>query len=314
MPSSESPSAAERELIYMARFRFSLRRSKSRDPEGRMSVIDHLRELRRRLTIVILIVGIGSIFGWIYYKDILDFLKEPYCSVPAKYRLVPSGSNKCVLIYHGVLDGFTSRLKVSIIAGAVFTGPLWLYQVWGFITPGLRKNERRYTVGFVIASTVLFVAGMALAFAVLSKGMNVLLSQATTATQAYLTVTDYLGFVTLLLVAFGAAFELPLLVVMANFAGVLPAKVLKKSQRLGIFLIFLFAAIATPSTDPFTMTAMAVPMCLLFEAAVLIAVIHDRRKDRRLALAKTAGPDPDDSVPSRIDPIPQPLDGWADST
>ncbi len=298
----------------MARLRFSLRRNKNRDPEGRMSVIDHLRELRRRLTIVILIIAVGSVFGWIFYKDILDFLKEPYCSVPAKYRLVPPGSNKCVLIYHGVLDGFTSRLKVSIIAGAVLTGPLWLYQIWGFITPGLRKNERRYTIGFVVASTVLFVAGMALAYAVLSKGLNVLLSQATTATQAYLTVTDYLGFVTLLLVAFGAAFELPLLVVMANFAGVLSAKVLKKSQRLGIFLIFLFAAIATPSTDPFTMCAMAVPMVVLFEAAVFIAVVHDRRKARRMALAAASGPDPDDDTPSRIDPIPQSLDGWGDST
>ncbi|MBV9593624.1 MAG: twin-arginine translocase subunit TatC [Actinobacteria bacterium] len=278
-----------------------------------MSVLDHLRELRRRLVVMVLIVAAGSIVGWVFYQDILNFLKEPYCSIPAKYRYVPGGTHECVLTYHGVLDGFTARLKVSVIAGAVLTGPLWLYQIWAFIVPGLRKNERKYTIVFVIASTVLFVAGMALAYAVLSKGLRVLVTQATSSTQAILTVTDYLNFVTLLLVVFGAAFELPLLVVMANFAGVLPAKLLRKSQRLSIFLIFVFAAVATPSTDPFTMCAMAIPMCLLFEAAVVIAVVHDRRKAQRRAVA--VAPDPGDDVPSRIDPIPQPLDDqWTDTT
>jgi sec-independent protein translocase protein TatC len=227
-----------------------------------------------------------------------------------------AGTKKCELVYYGPLDGFTTRLKVSVIAGAVFTGPLWLYQIWAFITPGLRKNERKYTIIFIITSTILFVAGMSLAYVVLSKGLNILLTQAGEGVSALLTVNAYLSFVTLMLVVFGAAFEVPLLVIMANLAGVLSAKVLRKSQRIAIFLIFLFAAVATPSTDPFTMCAMALPMVLLFEGAVLFAVFHDRRKARRKA-AERVEAHLDDDVPSRIDPVPQRYgagDDWGDTT
>jgi sec-independent protein translocase protein TatC len=239
--------------------------------------------------------------------------------VPAKYRVISAGPHapKCALIYHGALDGFTTRLKVSVITGAIFTAPFWLYQIWGFITPGLRRNERRYTIGFIAASTVLFAAGMSLAYIVLSKGLQVLLEQSGYGTQAQLTINDYISFVTLMLVVFGAAFELPLLVVMANLAGVLSAKVLKKSQRIAIFLIFLFAAVATPSTDPFTMCAMAVPMVVLFEGSVFFAVVHDRRKARRKA-AERAEAHLEDDQPSVVDAIPQRLpiarDSWSDTT
>jgi sec-independent protein translocase protein TatC len=276
-----------------------------------MAVLDHLRELRRRLIYIVLVVAAGGVLGWIFYIPILHFLEHPYCSVPAKYRFNGSNKNKCVLTYTGVLDGFTARLKVSVIAGAVFTGPVWLYQIWAFITPGLRKKERKYTVIFIAASTVLFIAGMALAYVVLSKGLNILIQQAGVGTQAVLTITEYLSFVTLMLIVFGSAFELPLLVVMANLAGVLPASLLKKSQRIAVFLIFAFAAVATPSTDPFTMIAMAAPMVVLFELAVLFAVVHDRRKARRKE-AERAVEHLDDDVPSQIDPIPQRIPGNGD--
>ncbi|MDT4891420.1 MAG: sec-independent protein translocase protein TatC [Pseudonocardiales bacterium] len=295
-----------------------LRRLRGRpaNPEGRMSVLDHLRELRRRLILVVLFIIAGGVLGWFLYDPILSFLKHPYCSVPARYRYQPAGINKCVLTYQGVLDGFTSRLQISLISGAVLTAPLWLYQIWAFITPGLRKNERRYTIVFIVASTLLFAAGMALAYVVLTKGLNVLLRAGTDQTQAILTVNKYIGFVTLMLIVFGAAFELPLLVIMANLAGVLPARLLKKSQRLAIFLIFAFAAVATPSTDPYTMCAMALPMVVLYEFAVLFAVLRERRRDRR---AQLAGPEefPDDEVPSQVDAIPEPLradESWADTT
>ncbi len=297
------------------RLKIRLRRRK-RDPEGRMSVIDHLRELRHRIIVSLLIVAAGAILGWIFYDPILRFLEHPYCSVPYKHRF-PGTDTGCHLVFNQVLAGFTTRLKVSLISGAVLTSPLWLYQIWAFITPGLRKNERKYTVWFVAASTVLFAAGVALAYAVIAKGLRVLILAAGSGTQALLTIDSYLSFVTLMLVIFGASFELPLIVVMANMAGVLPAKWLRKSQRIAIFLIFLFAAVATPSTDPFTMCAMAAPMCILFEGAVLFAVIHDRRKARRKAEARALAPesDDDDDVPSRIDPIPRSLDEpWTETT
>jgi sec-independent protein translocase protein TatC len=288
-----------------------LRRRRS-NPDARMPVMDHLRELRRRLLAIIVIVAAGAVVGWIFYDPIIHFLERPYCSVPVAHRYSPDGK-ECALIYNGVLAGFTTRLKVAIIAGAVMTGPLWLYQIWAFVTPGLRRNERKYTRWFIAASTLLFVAGMTLAYLVLSKGLNVLLGAAGAGVQALLTVDAYLGFVTLMLVVFGAAFELPLLVVMANLAGVLSARILRKSQRLAIFLIFLFAAVATPSTDPFTMCAMAVPMVALFEAAVVFAVVHDRRKARRKE-AERAAEHPEDDVASRVDPFVKPIESWTETT
>jgi sec-independent protein translocase protein TatC len=276
------------------------------NPDGRMSVLDHLRELRRRVIIAAIVVAVGAVLGWYLYPHTLSFLKGPYCSVPYKYRFPGNDSNPkdCDLIYTGVLDGFTTRLKVAVISGAIFTAPVWLYQIWGFITPGLKKNERKYTVIFIAASTLLFAAGVTLAYLVLSKGISVLVRQAGSGTVAFLTVNNYLSFVTLLLTVFGLAFELPLLVVMANFAGVLPARLLRKSQRIAIFLIFLFAAVATPSTDPFTMCAMAVPMCLLFEGAVVIAVIHDKRKAARKALDRA-----EDLMTPKLPSLAENLDG-----
>jgi len=233
------------------------------------------------------------VVGWVFYDPILEFLKHPYCSVPARNRLISNGQpNSCTLQFHGVLDGFTSRLKVSFIAGAVLTAPFWLYQVWAFVTPGLKRNERRYSIIFIFSSTVLFALGVALAYLVLATGLNALVEASGDGVVAALTIDSYLSFVTLMLVVFGASFEIPLLIVVANFAGALPASLLLKSQRAAIFLIFLFAAAATPSTDPFTMCAMAIPMCVLYEVALLIAVIHDKRKAKRAAAAQI----PDDQA------------------
>jgi sec-independent protein translocase protein TatC len=270
------------------------------NPQARMSLIQHLREFRRRLVIVLVIVAVGAIAGWFLYNPIMTLLERPYCNINPRYRF-DGGGGQCVLVYHGALDGFTTRLKVAVCAGVALTGPLWLYQVWAFIAPGLRKKERRYTYIFITASTLLFAAGALLADLVLRKGLSVLLSQSGDNVQAMLTVTSYLSFVIAMLVTFGLAFELPLLIVMANLAGVLSGRVLRKAQRISIFLIFVFAAIATPSSDPFTMCAMAIPLVVLFEAAVLFAVLHDRRVARRRA-ADTARHEIEDVIPT---PYPQ---------
>jgi sec-independent protein translocase protein TatC len=282
-------------------------RKKNKNDEGRMSVLDHLRELRRRLLLVMVIVALGAVLGWVLYDHILNILENPYCNVPFKHRLAAQNQSRsqCNLVFRGPLDGFTIRLKVSVVAGAIITAPLWLYQLWAFVTPGLRKNERRWTIGFVLTSTALFAAGMALAYFTLSKGLDVLISSSGSGVQASLDVNSYISFVILMLVIFGASFELPLLIVMLNLVRILPFSVLKRSQRLGIFLIFVFAAVATPSTDPFTMTAMAIPMCVLFEAAVLFAFFNDRRRARR-ALAEEAEQLPD-GVSSDVNPIPEQL-------
>jgi sec-independent protein translocase protein TatC len=285
------------------------------NPEGRMSVLDHLRELRRRLILVMIIVALGAVVGWLIYNPLLDILKHPYCNIPYQHRLGAQNqsSSQCKLQFRAPLDGFTIRLKVSVIAGAVLTAPLWLYQLWAFVTPGLRKYERRWTISFVASSSALFALGMALAYFTLYKGLNVLVTQAGSGTQAGLDVNSYISFVVLMLVIFGASFELPLLIIMLNAVRVLPYRLLRRGQRLGIFLVFAFAAVATPSTDPFTMIAMAVPMVVLFELAVLWCFLHDRRRARR-QLAAQQEMLPDD-VPSAVEPLPERLDRpteWTD--
>jgi sec-independent protein translocase protein TatC len=277
------------------------------NPEGRMSVLDHLRELRRRLIIIFLIIAAGAVLGWVFYNHIIEILKHPYCHIDFHHRLGAQDQSKaqCNLLFRAPLDGFLLRLKVSFIAGAILTAPLWLYQIWAFVTPGLKKNERRWTVAFVLSSSLLFAAGMALAYVTLTKSLDVLIVSAGTGVQAALDVTQYISFVVLMLVIFGASFELPLLIVMLNIVRVLPYKLLKRGQRVGIFLIFVFAAMATPSTDPFTMIGMALPMCILFELAVLWAYVYDKRRAKRLAAEESE--QLSDDVASDINPIPEEL-------
>ncbi len=270
-----------------------------------MSVIDHLRELRRRIVYVLIIVALGAAVAYLFYDQILHVLKAPYCNVPAKYR-PPTTDGTCRLSYFGPADGFIARLKICAIGGTVITSPLWLYQLWAFVTPGLRKNERKYTVIFVFASSALFLTGMALAYAVLFTGLKVLITAAGNGTQPILAVDQYISFVVLLMIVFGASFELPLLIVILNLVRILPYRLLKRWQRLGIFLIFLFAGVATPSADPFTMCAMAIPMVLLFEASVLFAFVHDRRRARRRAEEEQTALADDEASP--LNPLPARLD------
>jgi len=273
------------------------------NPEGRMSVLDHLRELRRRLIIVMLLVAAGAVIGYLAYDWILGILKHPYCHVNYRHRFGARNQHDCSLVFRNPLDGFTTRLKVSVIAGAILTSPFWLYQLWAFVTPGLRRNERRWSIGFITSSLLLFACGGWLAYLTLAKGLEILIASSGTGVQSQLDVASYISFVTLVILVFGASFELPLLIVMMNAARVLPFTLLKRGQRLGIFLIFLFAAVATPSTDPFTMVAMALPMVVLFELAVLWCFLHDRRRARR-QLAEAEQQLPDD-VASSVNPIPE---------
>ncbi|HEX4727254.1 MAG TPA: twin-arginine translocase subunit TatC [Jatrophihabitans sp.] len=288
------------------------RQRRPANPEGRMSVLDHLRELRRRLIIVMLLVAAGAVIGYLAYNQILAVLKHPYCHVDYHHRFGARSQGECDLVFRQPLDGFTTRLKVSVIAGTIITSPFWLYQLWAFVTPGLRRNERRWSIGFISSSLLLFACGGGLAYLTLAKGLDILISSSGTGVQSQLDVASYISFVTLVILVFGASFELPLLIVMLNAVRVLPFSILKRGQRLGIFLIFLFAAVATPSTDPFTMIAMAVPMVLLFELAVLWCFLYDRRRARR-QLAEAEQQLPDD-IASTVNPIPERIEQpeWTD--
>jgi sec-independent protein translocase protein TatC len=242
-----------------------------------MSLSDHLSELRHRLLVSALAVILATIVAFIFHGTLLHALTQPYCALPHHYRIINS---RCTLIVSGVLDPFTITLKLSLYAGLVVSSPVWLYQMWKFITPGLYSHERRYAYAFVGGSTFLFLLGGLFAWLTLEKGLRFLLGFATGGLTSLLSFNSYLSFVTAMILVFAVSFEFPLLVVMLNLVGVLPYQRLRRWTRGTLFGIFVFAAVATPSQDPFTMLALAVPMCVLFALSLLFAYFHDKRKAR----------------------------------
>jgi sec-independent protein translocase protein TatC len=278
-----------------------------------MTLVGHLRELRNRVAVALVFILLGTAVSfWWYEHGLGDFLRAPYCDLPADLRFDGNGDQNCELLITDVFGGVFIRLKVSLLAGVVLSAPFWLYQVWAFITPGLKRNEKRYGVGFVAASSVLFALGATLAYYSLSAGLKLLLSLAGSGTAVALTAENYIGFVLSLLVAFGVSFELPLLAVALNLVGVLSHSVLSKGRRWIFFLTIVFAAFITPTQDPFTMLAMAGPMIVLFELAIQVARIVDRRRAKREAALGLAGLADDEASPlvegpSRLDE-PSPLD------
>ncbi|HEX3899113.1 MAG TPA: twin-arginine translocase subunit TatC [Mycobacteriales bacterium] len=254
-------------------------------PDGRMSLEQHLREFQRRMLISIAAVVIATAVAYVFHGTILHVLERPYCGLPANDRLV---GNRCTLVAFGVLDAFTVTLKLSLYAGIVLSSPVWLFQLWRFITPGLYAHERRNAITFVASSVALFLLGGAFAWLTLGKGLHFLLGFAHGGVTALLSFSSYLSFVVAMVLVFAVSFEFPLIVVMLNRVGVLSAQRLRHWSRGIIFGIFVFAAVATPSQDPFTMSALAGPMCLLFGIAVLIATVHDRRVAKALATSPDA--------------------------
>lgn len=267
-----------------------------------MTLIEHLRELRTRIFKALIFVVIGAIIGFIWYGNgLLRFLEQPYCSLPGDMRF-PS-NDQCTLLFFNPSDGLILRLKISFMTGIVLSSPFWLYELWAFITPGLRKNERRWAISFVLVSTSLFALGTACAYFTLKAGLQVLIGLAGPDVTAALSAPEYLNFVIVLLIVFGISFELPLIIVMLNLVGVLKYELLKKSRRWLIFLTFVFAAVITPSQDPFSMLAMAVPMTILFEGAIQFSRVHDKRAAKRHA-GESFDDIPDDQ-PSPLGPDDQ---------
>ena len=243
-----------------------------------MSLIEHLRELRRRVIISAVAVVAGTAVAFALHHQILHLITRPYCDLPSHYRLVQS---RCTLVVSGVLDPFTVTLKLSLYAGLLFSSPVWLWQIWQFVTPGLYLRERRWALAFVGSSVFLFAAGAVVAFITLKNGLRFLLGFATGGITSLLNFNNYLSYVTAMVLVFALSFEFPLFIVMLNLANVVSYARLRHWTRGVIFGIFVFAALATPSQDPFTMIALAAPMCLLFAGALGVAYLHDRRAERR---------------------------------
>ncbi|WP_214410999.1 twin-arginine translocase subunit TatC [Sphaerisporangium fuscum] len=246
------------------------------DSEGRMPLMEHLRELRNRLVKALLGLTVGTIVGFVFFDKLWVFMSEPYCRLPMAQKLK---TGECTLVVQGVFEGFMVNLKVALMFGAVVAAPIWLYQIWAFVTPGLYRNERRYSLTFLGLAVPLFAAGAGLAYFTMDKGLALLLGFTPGNVIPLISMDQYIGFLMAMLVIFGLSFELPLLMVFLNLIGVLPFRLVSKHQRMVIFLMFVFAAIATPSQDPITMLALALPMVGMFMIAEVFMYFHDRKKE-----------------------------------
>ncbi|MHB1066183.1 MAG: twin-arginine translocase subunit TatC [Candidatus Nanopelagicales bacterium] len=273
------------------------------DRAAAMPLTEHLRELRSRLVKSGLAIAAGMVVGWIYYDRLFAWLSAPFTAVVEQAR---AEGREVILALTGVADPFVLQMQVAAVAGLVLSSPVWLYQLWRFVTPGLRKNERRWAVGFAAVATPLFLAGTMLAYVLLPYGLQILLGFTPEGVENIVSVDRYLSFFLRMILVFGIGFLVPLLLVLLNFAGILTGRRLVGWWRWIIVSVLVFSAVATPTGDPINLLLLAVPILGLVAIAVGICLLNDRRRDRRSGRIDCSRLDDDEASP--LDPNPSPLD------
>lgn len=260
------------------------------NPEARMPLLEHLRELRSRVVKCAIAATVASVAGWYLWRWVWPFLNAPYCKAQATLPEVSAQHAKalahslgtlgapCTLYVTGPFDALFLRLQISIVVGVIISSPVWLYQLWAFIAPGLYRRERRWAYYFVGSALPLFGVGAAIAYFAMTRALQFLLHMVPANAQALITINSYLSYAGAMLLIFGLAFELPLVFVLLNMAGVLTHARFRKWRRVIIFLVFAFAAVFTPSPDPISMLLLALPCVVLVEASEIFAWANDRRR------------------------------------
>lgn len=241
---------------------------------GQMALGDHFRELRARLMRVVLVLVVATIVAFFFYNQIFDVILRPYNE--ARAMLARGKVSKPVI--NGVGGPLMLQLKMCGMAAVLASSPYWLYEVWAFILPGLHAKERRWTRLFVAVAGPLFLAGAGVGYYVLPKGLQVLINFTPDSVVNLVEFSSYFSFVTRMMLVFGVAFEIPLFVLLLNLAGILPGRTLGRYRPWIIVGTFVFAAVATPSTDPFSMLMLAIPMTILFILSEIVARLVDRRR------------------------------------
>ena len=254
---------------------------------GRMPLLEHFRELRSRVVKSAFAICLGSVVGWFFYNEIITKLAEPVCDLRAAQE---SGAASCGALYiNGVLGPLNLQIKIAILSGIILTAPIWLYQLWAFIAPALHRKEKRNSIFFFIAATPFFAVGAYLGYSILPIAVRVLFGFTPTSLSNLVKFDDYLDFVMRAILLFGIAFELPVFLVTFNAIGFLSGKAILKPWRIWVFAICLFVAGFTPSADPLSMLALAVPLILLYLMAGGIALVNDRRRERKARANELAG-------------------------
>jgi sec-independent protein translocase protein TatC len=269
-----------------------------RDTEARMPLLEHLAEFRKRMVRALLFILFFALVGWTFYNPIVDQLTLPICDLAETRR---TGSDECGnLFVGGVLGPLNLKIKVALITGLVLAVPFWLYQFWAFIAPGLHKKEKRYSVGFIAVATPFFAMGVTLAYVVLPLAVKVLLGFTPSTLDNLVRFDEYLDFVLRLILVFGIAFELPVILVSLNLIGLVSGRAMLKPWRGAVFGIFFFTAALTPTGDPLTMGALALPLTILYFGAAALSIALDKRKARRKSVIGDQEVEPIDS-PSLLD-------------
>jgi len=246
---------------------------------GRMPLLDHLREFRTRVFKSALAICLGSGIGWYFYNTIITKLAQPVCDLK---KAQSTGASSCGSLYiNGVLGPLNLQIKVAILSGIILTAPVWLYQLWAFIAPALHRKEKRNSIFFFMAATPFFGVGAYLGYSILPVAVHVLFGFTPSALSNLVKFDDYLDFVLRVILLFGIAFELPVFLVTFNAIGFLSGKTILRPWRIWVFGICLFVAGFTPSADPLSMMALALPLIVLYLMAGGIALLNDKRRDKK---------------------------------
>ena len=249
--------------------------ARKKNPEKRMGLGGHLKELRNRLFWSSIFIVIGAVVGWMIFEPVFDLLQAPIVRYAAEHN------SNTTINFGSVTGAFDLRMQTSIFLGVLLASPFWLYNLWAFITPGLKKNERKYTITFLATAFPLFLAGCWLAWTSLPYFISSLISFTPNGAANVINANEYVLFTIRVLLVFGGAFVLPVVLVLLNFIGVLSAKSILKSWRLAVFISAIVAALATPVSDPMSMLLVMIPMGLLYFLAAGIATLHDKRAAKR---------------------------------
>lgn len=239
-----------------------------------MSLLSHFKEFRNRSFLAIIGILIASIIGWFLFDPVFQLLIEPLEQAAERREQLVA------INFTGVASPLDLRIKVAVFIGIIISSPWWVYQLWAFITPGLTGKEKRRTIGFTMAAVPLFLGGATLAWAILPYAVRILTDFLPAGSTNLQDAQTYIGFVTKLLLAFGLAFLMPVVVVILNVINVLSAKTLRNGWRWAVLIAFTFAAVMTPTPDALTMILVALPICLLYGIALIICELHDRKQEK----------------------------------
>lgn len=249
---------------------------------GRMPLLEHLREFRKRVVRSAAAISLAAVVGWFFYNEIITKLAEPVCDLALAQK---TGSDSCGSLYiSGVLGPLNLQIKVALLIGVIIAAPIWLYQLWAFIAPALHRKERRNSVFFFVAATPFFAAGTFLGYSILPLAIKVLFGFTPDSLANLVRFDDYLDFVMRTILVFGLAFELPVFLVTFNLIGFLSGVAILRPWRVWVFSIVLFVAAFSPTADPLSMILLAVPLILLYLLSGVFALWNDRRRAKKDSL------------------------------